>query len=440
MKKHFVMLTFLLSHVPYVHSQDESLQTAQSTQAVGLISAYTCFFNDTTAKTETFLQAVVQTKEYWQKELFQESLPWTRKNPIYWLHKNSYVKLLRKRVALLTDVENQVATLLGIALAGQYELSKNVLHEQDQKEYFIKSIAPLYDHFQIVHGDLATACRQELIQDVQLFSNTVQSEIEKFEKMIAPHKKPHHFVEHQITYASAATALVASLILYEAYKDQIPVWKAHSKEAIENFSHTCLTGPLQGLKEILVDNKDTKIRQIGEEPPFCRHVPWVSIIETPFERSYNSNIDSLNAWTVDKCKALNQYADVAEGIVRSQQINFYLAAIAPMLIATYGAYRCGDKMYDRYVRYDSRYKPMKNMVRSIHRLLNNIHQAQQRSFCDDGKLHVLILKLKSYMYCLSTQELALFQEDIASLLSFDLTYQQKLGVVSSMYKTYGFLE
>jgi hypothetical protein len=440
MKKYFVFL-FACSQFAYGNFQEE-LQSVQNVATEDLACVYTKIFQSTVQRSESFLEVVVQAKEYWQQELFQQSLPWTRKIPTYWLYKNSYVKLLRKRIALLTDVENQVAILLGIALHGQHELSK--IDGTSQQEFLEKSTAPLYEYFHVTCGGFNTVAQQQLIQDSQYFTGSMNNEMEKFEKIIKPHQKPHHFVQHQVTYACVATAAVAALIIYQSYKDQIPGWTAKGQEAVDNFSQTCLTGPIKGLKEILVDNKNTKIEELGSILEFkkCendithnRFSQWLGIakdVDTVPE-TFNKGGENIRTF-------INQFVPVAESILRSQQINFYLAAIAPAFMLTYGGYRGGDAIYDRFVRHHSRYKPMKNMVRSIDRLLNNIAPGQQKSFCDDGKLHVLILKLKSYMYCLCSQELVLFQEDIAALLSFDLTYAQKHGVVSSMYKTYEFLK
>ncbi|MCX5923956.1 MAG: hypothetical protein NTZ68_00825 [Candidatus Dependentiae bacterium] len=443
MKKYFIFL-FACSQFVYGNSQDDLQQPIQNAATVDLVCVYTKIFHDATQKTESFLEVVAQAKDYWQQELFVESLPWTRKSPTYWFHRNSYVKLLRKRIALLTDVENQVSTLLGIALHGQHELSKIDGSVQTSQEFLTKCATPLYHHFHVSCGDFNIIEQQQLFQESQYFMDIINIEMEKFEKLITAHKKPHHLVRHQVTYACAATVAVAALVAYQAYKDQIPGWQTKGKEAFDNFSQTCLMGPVKGLKEILVDNKNTKIQELGPILEFkkCENnithnglSHWLGIAKDmdTVPESLNNGAESVRVF-------INQFIPVAESILTSQQINFYLAAIAPAFIATYGVYRGGDALYDRYVRHDWRYKPMKNMVRAIDRLLNNIAPGQQKSFCDDGKLHVLTLKLKSYMYCLCSQELVLFQEDIAALLSFDLSYAQKHGVVSSMYKTYEFLK
>ncbi|HSW75686.1 MAG TPA: hypothetical protein VLG50_01470 [Candidatus Saccharimonadales bacterium] len=438
MKKYYLL--FLTSFLSLSAWGNEVPQSKANIIEPDLVSVYAKIFNETVKRTELFLETIDQSKQYFEQELFQESLPWYRKTPNYWVHKNSYIAFLHKRIALLQEIEDQVAQLLGIALSGQYEFSKLTKQQVEIKVCLKKNIMPLYTYF---HVDCSDFSHQQLFQDAQLFSSRIQSEIEKIEKVFAPVQKPHHIVQHKIKYTSAVIALAAMVIVYETYKDQIPVWKAKGKEAFDNFAQTCCTSPMQGLKEILIENKNIQIKPLDPaEFKKCendithnRFAQWLGI-----SKDIDTVPETLNTALGNGCNFINQFVPVAESILTSQQINFYLAAIAPALILTYGGYRSSNQLYDCYVRNDWRYKPMKNVVRRIHRVLINVENGCQNSFVNNGKLHVLILKLKSYMYCLSNEELKLFQEDIAALLSFDLTYAQKQGVVESMYKTYGFLK
>jgi hypothetical protein len=53
---------------------------------------------------------------------------------------------------------------------------------------------------------------------------------------------------------------------------------------------------------------------------------------------------------------------------------------------------------------------------------------------------MLIQHFRSYIVCLDNEELFLMHNDINELLSFDVNYAQKKGVIDRMYKTYDFLK
>lgn len=128
-----------------------------------------------------------------------------------------------------------------------------------------------------------------------------------------------------------------------------------------------------------------------------------------------------------------------DNFMKNQQVNLYLAAIGPTLFATYGIYHSGNSLYNRYVKHNSWYKPMRNIVRLIDQILNISLGEDKPSFAIDGMLHMLIVRLKSYMYCLPQEELMLFTDDLDELLSFDLNYDQKRNLLNRMRTTYEFL-
>jgi hypothetical protein len=128
-------------------------------------------------------------------------------------------------------------------------------------------------------------------------------------------------------------------------------------------------------------------------------------------------------------------------VIECIELNVYLLMVATVLGGSYIVGSGIKKGYNHYIKHENWYVPMRYIIRSIDKLLNKITRADDKpDFAQEGKLYMLIQHLNEYTICLKGEELFLMNNDIEELLSFDLNYYQKRGIVQRMYKTYEFLK
>jgi hypothetical protein len=153
----------------------------------------------------------------------------------------------------------------------------------------------------------------------------------------------------------------------------------------------------------------------------------------------NSMIDGIDAGIESVNEAREK---VINPMIETMELTLYIAMIGLGIFGGYLAYAGISKGYKHYIKHENWYVPMRYIVRSIDQLLNKITRSDEDKpdFAQDGKMYMLIQHLKEYISCLSGEELFLMNNDINELLSFDLNYYQKRGIVQRMYKTYAFLK
>ncbi len=449
---------------------------------------YVQFFSEHIKNVQSLIEVLTQAKEHWQQELFYETLPLFRRNVTRWGHDKSYRTALIKRIQILQDVEDKMSSMLGIALHGYYQISK--IHTINGiYEHVLGGIMPLYQHYNIplgnFEGNVIPANR--LFQDAKWFLDRTQEDMKNFKEIVEQHKKPHHIVRHKVAYAVAACGVIAALCAYKKYEDQVPYYQKKGKDVLDDFIRDYITYAIAAAKKFFWDRNESIIKKVPSPdplpmselvlpgfskpdplPPINNYVSKVDITGITkdlnsyagaFDKIASSVVDDANRTAAAAAKYLttevnegkrltNQGVDycvkkidnLEEIVNRDGKVTMFMVAVFPTIGIAYGLHHLSHAGYNRFIKHDTWYKPMSTIVRSMDMLLNKIIYTKERSFCDDGKMHLLILRLKSYMYCLSNEELFLFKDDISQLLSFDLSYEQKHSVLQRMYKTYEFLK
>lgn len=461
-----------------------------SAQKLMLASLYIQFFGEYIKKAELVSKELALAKEYWKQELFYESLPWSRKNITRWSTKKSYSKLLVGRIEALQEVEDQMFSILGIALHGNHQIAQ--INSIDTISGHLYSGAlPMYHQFNVpaLEVDDVSVDAFKLFKDLQWFVQNSNDDLEKFVSVVEENKKPDHLVRHKVAYSVLAGSIITAMCVYKKYEDQVPFYQKKSKDIFDNFIKEYIVDAAVAAKKFFWDQDGNVIRKINKMDPLPTRdiafphlspkdpLPVVDnkvatvagfitvrsqndlndhqkVINQNIQsgvQDYNNVIDRVNL-VMEEYKeikqTINQNKEEAvivannlfEVINQNSRATLFMVAVLPTIGGGYLGYRTINFGYNRFIKHDTWYKPMRNIVRSIDMILNKIIMTKERSFCDDGKLHVLIIRLRSYLYCLSNEELCLFQDDISQLLSFDLSYEQKHGVLERMHRTYEFLK
>jgi hypothetical protein len=490
---------FLLSHsekdknlvsVDNSSSQADLDIAVLNTQKLMLARLYIQFFGEYIKKAELILQEISAAKEYWKKELFCESLPWTRKNITRWSTQKTYSNLLRFKIQALQEAEDQISSILGLALYGRYQIS------QINSIYNISACLScgalnVYNHFNAPFVEIGSPIvdSYRLFKDAWWFSQSATDDLEKLTTIVDEHKKPHHVVRHKVAYSVLAGSIIMAMCAYKKYEEHVPFYKQKSKDVFDNFIQEYIVDAAVAAKKFFWDQNRNVIGKINKMDPLPTRdiafphlspkdpLPMVDnkvatvggfipvrshndlnehqkVVNQNIQsgiQDYNNVIDSVN-------RALEEYKEIKQTINQNKEeavlvannlfevINqnsratLFMVAVLPTVGGGYLGYRSVNAVYNRFIKHETWYKPMRMLVRSIDIILNKIISTKERSFRDDGKLHILIIQLRSYIYCLSSEELFLFQDDISQLLSFDLSYEQKHRVLERMHRTYEFLK
>jgi hypothetical protein len=450
-----------------------SAAIVKNAQDLMIILLYGTIFHRCIQQTEQFGQEVCISLDYWRKEMFYDTLPIFRKHPMYWYHSNNHKQLVTSHVQALTNLEQEILQLLGIALHARHALGK-IQHETDFASQLQQSCNPLHQHFHMVQQfdnmlNVATTW-----QDVAWIHQSIAGKMKEHKKTLNQHKKPNHFIEHKFFYGCLAATLLTAYIAYEIHEENIPEYQKKAADSWNNFKQEYVLQPFIDLKEILWDGKTEAldaIQSLSDLPALTQDTIQVKAdgpitVTTP---PTNVNI-GLNEYLKTKVavdskeikvqapdvnikiplKDANAYVDIFNDnrkklthagikLLKNQQLTIAACATIPAAFIAYSGYKITNYAYNKYIKHESWYQPMKLILRDMDKTLNNLTACKARSFQDDGRLHLLILRLKKFMYCLSNEELQLLEQDLHELTDYQLSYEQKQSVLKRMYKTYEFL-
>lgn len=434
-----------------IYQQDQQfIEKTQTAQQIILLGMYLILYQQYIQSAKCFLNNLLLSKKYWFYEKFYLSQASLKKHPIYLLYPSSYKRSVETRLQGLEDLEEQIAHMLGVCLYGSYILSS--LKNEDQiKELLLEASRPLYEVYHLPSSGFET-----VLDPIQLFTElgyiygNMDEHMTHVKDVLEENKKPNFFVEHWFGCSCSAVALVAAYGLYVKHQKEIPVVANKTIKVIDDFIDEYIVQSIDGLVKVVWHGNKGVIPRLPEIPPLA-HVDRLPIkalgqrIEgytTSFQNNLNVKLDEINtrekAWTTYSNKLLDVIEDT---FVKNQQVNMYLAAIGPVLLGTYFVYKSGSKAYGRFVEHDGWYAPMKYQLRAIDQLINSVaHKDIEHSFANDGKLYMLVMHLSQYITCLQDEELMLMRQDLKELLSFELNYDQKQGVLERIYRTYQFLK
>lgn len=457
-----------------ISAQDEMVQKSfESMRSLILLSLYQKTLKDYIYLTEKILNELIAIKNYWKFEDFHMQQSFFRKNIVYNFYKSEYSKIIKTKLTMLSALEDHINTVLGFCLYGLYKIEKidneAIIIEQltDIADQFLKTLHATDYNFQNQKDFLV------LYDQLLCINNNFYEQVETFKVRMIENDKNSFISDHWVSVTSAIVAAITFIVICKKNETYIKSLLDQGKIAVPKFFQQYIVDPAIGLKEVAWDGKVKRLEHVEPFPdipelldiPSATEVPryegystlFVNPVLNPIVETINQTkkelLTTVNGWKNDFIdmgrnwvkaseKTLNTKIDeVNDTFLKSNQANIYLATIAPVLLGVYWFGSSVHNVYDYQIRYKKWHLPMKQILRSIDQVINKIEKPLERhSFVDDGKIYVLAQQLKGYVDCLNNQELFLMYDDIKELLSFDLNYAQKKGVIDRMYKTYDFLK
>ncbi len=415
-------------------------QNLKHLQEIMLIFLYAKIFNEYIKQIEIFAQDLSDSLHHWEQERFYDNLSTMRKHPTYWYHSPAYKKLVKNHVQALKEIEHEICELLGIALHGLYTLNK--IKEKDNFSIKLQeSILPLYKHFNI-SPDFEEFDALQLLQNATELNFYIQNQLTISQKKLNKHTKPSYFIRHGFFYSCAALALMAGYAIYKQNEEKIPKYKEQSIETWQYFLQEYVKAPLHKFKEIIWDKKTLEIQPLEPLEPWPNiensGLTWWGTANPALWYNKWNSVNNQNKKNLVDC--INKNIEKLGQVSKDQQLTMACAAIFPTAIIAWLGYYTVKQTYNKYVKHETWYKPMQLLIRDMDKILNRLTSTPEPSYCDDGALHLLTLRLKSFITCLNNEELFLMQQDLAEIGAYHLSYRQKRGVLERMYKTYDFLK
>ncbi len=486
--KNSVIKDLFSSEIVIQQEADELHHNLLGAQNLILLYLYDQMFQRYIASTERFLNNLLDSQKYWIYEDFYMKQSWMNKNLLYNFYSSKYHALVKKKIAFLSDIEQQVAYMLGICLYGISRIEKISMEDQitDSMVEFVQLFYQTYNAPLVDKEEQKNPIR--LYQDLVWINDNLEKHMQQATQLLDENSKPSYFIEHSVATSCTVATLVAALIFYNKYEKEIPGWFGRIKSigviGYDWFSHALykvkriawegistdfslkldwksldeisaistrlqtkeadnynnlgidvqaavigipISGSIKGNQEVhkYVNNKEQLFRE------------GIVTADEVIEKGLNPIIHNINAVP----KLAKEIKEQINPIIESTELTLYIVMVGLGLFGGYVMYSGAKKGYNRYIKHENWYVPMRYIIRSIDQLLNKITHADGSSdFAQDGKMYMLIKHLKEYISCLTGEELFLMNNDINELLSFDLNYHQKRGIVQRMYKNYAFLK
>lgn len=427
-----VNLFFLKSlRIPEETTFNKNLNSAQN---IMLVYLYNKLFKNYIAHTQSFVEQIICALEYWNKEMFYDSLSIFRKHPTYWFHSPEYKKQIQKHVQHLEQIKQETTMLLGMALHGRYELLQ-IQDDTNIVTQLTKAIDPMLQNFHATPQN--NILQPEIIfQDAKWLHLCLKQHLHDCQKTFNNHKKPHHLVQHKFLYGCVAMTLIAAYTAYKMHENEIPEYQRKSVQAWNYFLREYIQIPAADIKDALWEQKNQKLVLLQKPNALPTDHSWKTWM-------IDSRLNHFAVWLseiVDHVfDGVNKNIEVTNKSIKQQQLTLASAAIAPVIISTYITYRITNHAYNKYVKHESWHRPMQLIIREIDKILNKLVCNQEASYADDGILHVLIVRLKTFISCLPNEELQLIEKDLEELSAYHLSCEQKRGVLDRIYRTYDFL-
>jgi hypothetical protein len=449
---------------------------------------YDQMFQRYIASTETLLNSLLDSQKYWMYENFYMKQSWMKRNILYNLYSSKYNPLINKKLINLSNVEEKVAYMLGICLHGISRIEK-IRSEDQMVDSMLEFVQLFYQAYNAPMIDIENQKNPiRLYQDLLWINNNLEQHMQEAKQLLDENSKPSYFVEHSAVTSCVIATIIAVAIMYKKYKQDIPGWCQRIQSIGSSVYHDYFIDSLYKIKRIAWDGTSTEFPELDWKPlrdisSIANRLPikeaggyknlgidvQTAVVGIPLSGAIRGNKEvheyvnqkeelihqgivtadevinnGLNP-IIHNINAMPKFAkEIKEQIkpmIESTELTLYIGIIGLGLFGSYMMYSGFKKGYNYYINHENWYAPMRYIIRSIDQLLNKITRSDDSSdFAQDGKIYMLIQHLKEYISCLKDEELFLMNNDINELLSFDLNYHQKRGIVQRMYKTYAFLK
>lgn len=397
-------------------SQDASSKNSVNAQLLLVVFLHKAFLENSIKFINNQLQRIFDTKRYWLIKSLEVSLLCL---PMFLKNKKVSKKLLDAKIIELQQLEESQAELLGICLLSKLRLQK--IENVDQIKIALQFALEPFAQFEVdSQNDSATT----LFKEISLLHSSTEKMQKSRNKLLKDCSIPSHFERNFYTYSALTAICLGSALALYKYKDCKNEYREKTQRAMHGLWQDALLRPFQGLKRALWDRPDFGAKKFDLDD-----VPnsiWACY--TP-ERVFKYPLLTV-------LHNFNKGIDVAEEIVKGQQINYYLSSTMPVIGGFYAIYQ-GGKHYNNYESY---FKSMRMSLRNINVLFNRLDREKGLSYRDIGYVFAWVSQLQKYVGCLSMEEKKMIEEDLDELTSFDFTIKQKQKVIERMHRTYAFLK
>lgn len=377
---------------------------------------YDVFLKDSIELINIHLGKIISTKQYW---LQQSSKSFVSKTFTFLKSKKISNVFFKEKVSALQSLELIQAELLGACLLSKHKLQK--IGSLSKIESSLESVFDPFKKIGVEIGGFQPTSFFEIISSIKIFIEEKQTFVNKnFKNCEAP-----KYI-HRSLYTRPAELGVCfiAFLIWQNQKNKETECQRKFHRAFFGFAQDFVLVPLKGLKRAVWDRPDFNLKKFDLES--VPNTIWTCY--TP-ERFVKYPLHTI-------LHNVNKAIDVAEEIIKGQQINYYLSAIVPVFLSFYVVYRNGKYYYN----HESYFKPMRALVRDLDIFCNKLLGRQEISCTDYGVIYIFISQLQSYLSCLSLQEREMIEYDFSELISFDFTIQQKQKIIERMYRTYSFLK
>lgn len=394
---------------------------AERARLLVIVQIYQVFFKDVAKQITIHLQKIITAKQYWIGIAKQESLPLCFKRSNFLKSRKISKGLIDRRIKLLHVLEMKQFERLGICL-----FCKNKLEQID-------SLDQVEDRLNLILEPLQIFCPKETFKVIIDLYHNMSSLLVQVQEMqadvynlVKSYGIPQHVDRYWPVYLAITTASIAGFYVWYQYKDCGIKYQEKAQRALQGFWSDFVLAPLHGLKRALWDRPDFGLKKFDLDA--IPHTVWSCY--TP-ERLIKYPLQTI-------LYDINKGIDVAEEIIKGQQINYYLSAIVPLLAGLYAIYREGRYYYN----HESYFKPMRTILRKIDIYCTQLlsKKMENMSFGEQGQLYFFVNELQRYLICLNNQEREMMEYDLQELLSFDTSIEQKVKIVERIYRTYAFLK
>lgn len=414
------------SYAEYVNSLDiqkifleEELSSREqiTAQLLLVVLLQDIFLKSFIKKINIQLQKIIAAKQYWIQCLISEPFLWNTANIL----KNKHISknLMEKKIAMLKSLEDVQAELLGICL-----LSNNRLQKIKNVNEIESALTSIYDPFKGFGVENQISKISDFLKVIPSIALFIQGKQLFVDKLLKVHGIPQHLDRYFYAYSAMIATSLAGLLVWQKQKCHSLEYQEKAQRAFHGFLQDFLVAPLKGLKRAVWDRPDFGLKKFD-----LKDVPdtiWTCY--TP-ERFVKYPLLTI-------LHNVNKGIDVSEEIIKGQQINYYLSAIVPVFGGLYLMYKNGKYYYN----HESYFKPMRKLLRDIDIFCNKLLGKQEMSLADYGFMYVFVSQLQKYVNCLNLEDRTMIEYDLAELISFEFTIEQKQKVIERMYRTYSFLK
>lgn len=351
------------------------------------------------------LKKIMQIKQSLDTELFFRRLPAMHRPLKYFVCNEKRKHEKNQQSLLFKNIEQEVAGFLGKCLYGYGQLD-SIYNVSNMKMILQQSLEPL--------GFKSSMSIQELVSGLSYVE----------QQGSALRLKAKQAIEKNKTYFSAEVELACFMTVALAV-----VYAHMSSKKIEEVPSIKRSMPVFIKADELSRKKLYKLYQ--------QQASDLVNIKTPGAMAKEQAV-------ILKDKTVQIAQNIVQGVEKKYQAIKAFCKMAAMCTCLYvgGKYSAPYitkllPLYTLFWKYHVR--QMNQQILEIDRLLSEPSR-HKIDFATEAKLYCLVLSLKDFIYCLSSDEYGLFHEDIKSLLSskFDKTYKQQ--VIKKMYQRYDCLK